>query len=446
MRKRGEHWRPTLGIVLTLLVACWVVTFTAQTPFDDAQGKPPPASAAPALSAIPDPPATMIRPRLVASYGAIVAAALLCVLYVFRGRAFIVYWIVSWILVGGSLFLISRGYDDVRFGGVMLGLSQLLSVWSAGLLLLAARAFPEAPLKWDLPIKLAAATAVWFLAAPLIAPLRTVLVSGPLMSGLLLAGGAYQYANLFKRLRYAGAALVGGGIALLALSNLGTTAFSIDRINDGEMLNRVLAFNVITNVFVALGMHLLVFEDMTAELRRTNRDLAAANEEVRRLAITDSLTGCFNRRFFDQIERREMQRHRRYGSPISVVFVDVNRFKKLNDTMGHEAGDAILKAIGGMLRRLTRESDYVIRWGGDEFLLLLTCTYAQAEQKAAELKAAFLADPETAGVPGGVGLSIGVAEISRDAVNLVDAIRLADERMYQDKSAGRSPALRQLRG
>src|ERR687892_366221 len=129
MRKRGEHWRPTIGIVLTLLVACWVVTFAAQTP--------PPASATPSLSAIPDPPATMIRPRLVASYGAIVAASLLCVLYVFRGRAFIVYWIVSWILVGGSLFLISRGYDDVRFGGVMLGLSQLLSVWSAGLLLLA---------------------------------------------------------------------------------------------------------------------------------------------------------------------------------------------------------------------------------------------------------------------------------------------------------------------
>lgn len=391
-----------------------------------------------ALQGIPQPSTAIIEPRVLASYGALLAAALLCVLYIYRGRAFLVYWILSWILIAGSLVLVSRGYADARVGGVIFGLAQLLAAWSAGLLLLSAQAYPDAPLRWTVPIKVAALGAVWFLAAPLLVPLRLVLVTGPAIAGFILAWSGIRYFQLFKWTRFAGAALIGTGLALLAVSNLGVAMLAIDGGAAGPLLNRILAFNVITNIFVALGMHLLVFEDMTAELRRTNRELASANEEVKRLAITDSLTGCYNRRFFDQIERHEIQRRRRYGSPLSVVFVDVNRFKQLNDTLGHDTGDAVLRAIGAMLRRQIRSSDYVIRWGGDEFMLLLTCNFAQAQQKAAELKTAFHADPETAGLPGGVGLSVGVAEMSLDADTLADVIRLADERMYQDKFANRA--------
>jgi diguanylate cyclase (GGDEF)-like protein len=390
-----------------------------------------------ALQGIPEPAAAVIEPRLLASYGALVAAGLLGVLYVYRGRAFIVYWILSWLLLAFSLFLLSRGYTDARLGGVMLGLAQLVATWSGGLLLLAAQSFPDAPLRWNTPLKVAAVSAVWFLAAPLVLPLRVVLISGPAIAGFALAWSALRYFELFKSSRFAGAALVGAGLLLLAGTNLGTAA-AADGVVAGNLLNRVLAVNVIINIFVALGMHLLVFEDMTTELRRTNRDLATANEEVRRLAITDALTGCYNRRFFDQVERREIQRHRRYGSPLSVVFVDVNRFKQLNDTLGHEAGDAVLRSIARILLRQVRSSDYVIRWGGDEFMMLLTCTYAQAERKCAELKAAFRADPETAGLPGGVGLSTGAAEVSNEAETLAEAIRLADERMYQDKFSNRA--------
>ncbi len=391
-----------------------------------------------ALQAIPEPPAAVIEPRLLASYGALLAAVLLCVLYLYRGRAFIVYWIVGWLLIAGSLVLSSRGYDDARLGGVMLGTSQLFAAWCAGLLWLGAHAFPDAPLRWNLPVRVAAMSAVWFVAAPLVVPLRAILVTGPTITGFILAWSGIQYLRLFNTSRFAGAALIGGSLVLLAAASLFTAGILIETSRAGALLNRVLAFNVVTNIFVALGMHLLVFEDMTAELRRTNRELADANEEVRRLAITDSLTGCYNRRFFEQIERREIQRHQRYESPLTVMFVDVNRFKQLNDTLGHETGDAVLRAIGMMLRRQIRSSDYVIRWGGDEFMLLLTCTFAQAQQKAAELKAAFHADPHTGGLPGGVGLSIGAAEVTDDAVTLGDAIRIADERMYEDKAANRA--------
>ena len=391
-----------------------------------------------ALQGIPPPQSAIVEPRALASYGALVTAGLLCVLYVYRGRAFIVYWIVGWALIGGSLFLESRGYADARVGGVMLGLAQLLAAWSAALLLLGALAFPDAPLRWTAALKVAAISAVWFLASPLVVPLRIVLVTGAVSAAFLLAWSALRYLQLFKRTRYAGGALIGIGVGLLTVSSLTSAVVAVDPSIAGGLPNRLLAFSAVVNIFIALGMHLLVFEDMTAELRRTNRELSAANEEVRRLAITDALTGCYNRRFFDQIERREIQRHRRYGSPLSVMFVDVNRFKHLNDTLGHDMGDAVLRSIGALLRRHVRSSDYVIRWGGDEFMLLMTCTMAQATQKAGELKAAFHAEPETGDLPGGVGLSVGAAQVSIDADTLVDALRIADERMYHDKFTSRS--------
>jgi diguanylate cyclase (GGDEF)-like protein len=205
----------------------------------------------------------------------------------------------------------------------------------------------------------------------------------------------------------------------------------------GAYANALLAFNIVASIFIALGMHLLVFEDITGEIRRTNLALAEANEQVKTLAITDPLTGCHNRRFFDEIERREMQRHRRYGNPLTVVFVDINRFKDLNDRFGHDTGDNVLRTLGALLRRHVRQSDYVIRWGGDEFLLLLTCTVTEAAVKAGELKAAFSVERDAARLPPGTGLSIGVAEVEQSADALASAIRLADTAMYRDKLPGR---------
>jgi diguanylate cyclase (GGDEF)-like protein len=201
--------------------------------------------------------------------------------------------------------------------------------------------------------------------------------------------------------------------------------------------NTLLAVIIVTSIFIALGMHLLVFEDMTDEIRRTNLALAAANEQVKLLAITDPLTGCHNRRFFEEIERREMERHRRYERPLTVVFVDLVRFKHLNDTFGHDAGDLVLRTVGALLRSHVRQSDYVIRWGGDEFVLLLTCPLNEAIARASELKATFAMEREAAGLPPVTGLSIGVAEVALDSESLAGAIRLADSAMYRDKFAER---------
>ena len=80
----------------------------------------------------------------------------------------------------------------------------------------------------------------------------------------------------------------------------------------------------------------------------------------------------------------------------------------------------------------------MIRWGGDEFLLILVCSFSQAHRKAAELKAAFHSEPALADLPGDVGLSVGISSVSHDAAHLEEAIRLSDERMYQDKFGSRA--------
>lgn len=421
------------GAALLIMLAASVTLAAAA-----AQPAPDPSAGLDSLQRIPSPLPMTISPRLFAAYGALIAAATLGILYLYRGRAFVVYWIGSWLLIAGSLMLLSRGYDDVRLGSVMLGLAQLLAVWSAGLTLLAAEAFPDDPLRWNTPIKIAAVTAVWFLAGPFVLPLSAVLSTGPAATAVLFGWAAVRYLRLGRRTRHVGAFVICAGTVLMCATNAAAAGVVFEVEGGAEALNRLLTFDVITSMFVALGMHLLVFEDMTAELRRANRDLAYAHREVKRLAITDPLTGCHNRRFFEEIERREIQRHRRYGAPLSIVFTDVNHFKQINDTLGHLTGDEILKTIGAFLRRHVRESDYVIRWGGDEFLLILTCSFAEAERKAGELKTGFERERAAASLPDDVGLSVGVASASVDAGSLAEAIRLADSRMYRDKMGGRT--------
>jgi diguanylate cyclase (GGDEF)-like protein len=231
-----------------------------------------------------------------------------------------------------------------------------------------------------------------------------------------------------------GAVVVGASFIVLAGSNvwivLQTPVAQTPSAPNGWL-------TLILYLVAALGMQLMTFEDMTWELRRTNRRLETAQGKLRRMVITDALTGCRNRRFFDEIIGREIQRHRRYGIPMSVLFVDIDRFKAINDTLGHDAGDRVLRQVAAFLLHNIREADYVFRWGGDEFLILLSCAEEEAQRRGVALQAAFARSPEAAALPAGVGLSIGTAEIMEEAHDVMSLIRLADERMYENKRAMR---------
>ena len=191
----------------------------------------------------------------------------------------------------------------------------------------------------------------------------------------------------------------------------------------------------LTVVWQILGMlaALALYRDL--ELRRFNRELTRLNSELQQLYRTDRLTGIANRHLLEEQIRHEVDRARRYGQIFSVIMLDIDRFKDINDTRGHAAGDVILKEVGALLAAQTRASDTVGRWGGEEFLLICTASELEgAVQLAESLRMHIRTTLQSNSEP--VTASFGVAQYrpgeSPDAI-----IQRADLAMYAAKSAGR---------
>ncbi|NCC41809.1 MAG: diguanylate cyclase, partial [Gammaproteobacteria bacterium] len=127
---------------------------------------------------------------------------------------------------------------------------------------------------------------------------------------------------------------------------------------------------------------------------QANRALQAANEELQRLAITDTLTGVWNRRHFEQVVAAEIQRAGRYGESLSLLLFDIDHFKAINDNHGHLVGDQVLIGLSQRVRDHLRGVDILARWGGEEFVVLLPhCDGAQARYLAEKLRALIAAEP-----------------------------------------------------
>jgi len=367
-----------------------------------------------------------------ASLTALGLAALLLLLSVYRRRPYILQWAAAWLFLAVTLFLVSREPTSPLVARLLAGVAQFLFVCSSLLFVVSADHFRQRPrlgvryLAWLLPL------AIWFLLAPLALEPWAVLVPGHLIAAAGLAAAGVGFLVIARQTTLLGAALLGATFLLASAANAWVSLVFAGLAAGSPF--PVLAATAVLFLLAAFGMHLLVFEDMTYELRRANRRLEAAQAELRQLVITDALTGCYNRRFFDEVIGREIQRHRRYGIPLSILFVDVDRFKEVNDALGHAAGDRLLQHVAAFLRRHVREADYVFRWGGDEFLLLLTCSEAEAARKGRDLKARFAQSPEVAALPDGVGLSVGCAAVPDDVDDVGRIVRIADERMYRDKA------------
>ena len=159
-------------------------------------------------------------------------------------------------------------------------------------------------------------------------------------------------------------------------------------------------------------------------------------QRTRELSITDELTPLYNARFFHQILDRELRLVDRYRSVLSLIFVDLDRFKPINDKYGHLRGSRVLREVGFLLRAAVRETDYPARYGGDEFVVILPQTDGPAAQALGE-KLRFLIEEHTflqeEGINARLGVSLGIATYPKDAQSKEGLIRLADERMYADK-------------
>lgn len=168
--------------------------------------------------------------------------------------------------------------------------------------------------------------------------------------------------------------------------------------------------------------------------------LAALVEESKRLADTDSLTGLINRRAFLNAMQAEVPRCDRHGYPLSLLMLDVDHFKSINDRYGHGTGDRVLSALGAMLKRAMRVSDIVTRWGGEEFVVALTSTdlaggYLAAERVRGLVEGMEVWTDDRERLP--VTVSVGLA--TRATGEPVDAVvDRADRAMYRAKTAGRN--------
>lgn len=373
-----------------------------------------------------------------AALGTAVVAATLLLLFVYRRRRFILEWSIGWALLAASLLIWVGDSGNRVARQAFEGLAHFLAIGAALLFVAGVDTYRGGAAlgrqHWWLPLSLL----LWFVLAPVGLEVGAVVVPGYLVAGGVLAVASVGYWVTLRRARLLGAGVLGTVLGVLA-GSYALLAARLSRAAGAPIAPpELVTFHALLYLLAAMGMHLFVFEDMTYELRVTNRRLETAQADLRQMVITDPLTGCHNRRFFDEIIRRELQRHRRYETPLTLVFIDVDRFKQVNDAFGHEAGDELLRYVAEFLRRHIREADYLFRWGGDEFLVLISCALPEALNKAGRLKATFRELIGELPLPDGVGLSVGCAEVPYDADDIAPLIREADQRMYEDKAASAS--------
>jgi diguanylate cyclase (GGDEF)-like protein/PAS domain S-box-containing protein len=190
------------------------------------------------------------------------------------------------------------------------------------------------------------------------------------------------------------------------------------------------------------GSALVVVSDVT-KIKQAERALQGMTEQLKLLATTDGLTGLTNRRAFDIALETELARCRRTREPLSLLMVDVDRFKTYNDLYGHQAGDEVLKTVGKCLKEsLRRPGDVAARYGGEEFVTVLPGTDEDGAFFIADAfreKLAALKLPHKGGDKGYLTASVGLATFSeRDVgMNASELVRRADEALYNAKGAGR---------
>jgi diguanylate cyclase (GGDEF)-like protein len=182
-------------------------------------------------------------------------------------------------------------------------------------------------------------------------------------------------------------------------------------------------------------------DEMAETLQRRDLELKKALQELQEQAITDPLTGLHNTRYLRDLLPREMLRAKRKDSPLAAIMIDVDHFRRVNDSLGHQAGDEVLKELGALFKKSIRGgSDIACRYGGEEFAIILAdATSEGARRRAEDIRAAVKRLELRYGSKpvGGLTVSLGVALFPYHADQATTLLRKADEALYQAKSAGR---------
>lgn len=183
----------------------------------------------------------------------------------------------------------------------------------------------------------------------------------------------------------------------------------------------------------------LVIYDVT-DVATNRHQLQAANAQLQQLSSTDRLTGLYNRGHWEESLRAAYARHQRYGNTLSLVMLDIDHFKRVNDTYGHQAGDKVIEQVARLLREHARDSDVVGRYGGEEFGVVLSDTdstgahtFAERMRHSVEALEVVYNDQRIR-----FTISLGVADLSQPSNGHADLIAWADQALYTSKKTGRN--------
>lgn len=183
-----------------------------------------------------------------------------------------------------------------------------------------------------------------------------------------------------------------------------------------------------------------IIKAQNIQLTEMLKDLSDKNAALERLAVTDPLTNLYNRRCLYETLDAEISRIQRYGGNLSILLYDIDHFKQVNDTWGHDAGDAVLQTVAAVTSKFLRSTDFASRYGGEEFVLLLRETDMPEAKKTAERLRQLIAEAVTKLASNTciqVTVSIGVAWFQKDFTKDI-VLKHADEAMYMAKETGRN--------
>jgi diguanylate cyclase (GGDEF)-like protein len=207
----------------------------------------------------------------------------------------------------------------------------------------------------------------------------------------------------------------------------------------------MVVFNDVIGVInVTNKRHGQAFTDEDVEMLKAVADQAAVainKAQLWDMAVTDSLTGLFVRRYFLVKLQEELIRAERYNNILSVVMADLDRFKNINDTYGHDAGDRALKAIGKFLQQNIRDVDVVARYGGEEFVIMIPEAANDAALILAERLRTQMSELKIKDLPP-ITISLGIATFPNDGSDIDDLVKKADAAMYAAKRAGRNRVMK----
>lgn len=215
---------------------------------------------------------------------------------------------------------------------------------------------------------------------------------------------------------------------------IGTDITRFIKQNEAEISKQKVLEGIISERTVAL-------EDTVSKLTIALEESERLKEELKKMAISDPLTGLYNRRYLDDFLNREIRRCSRTKHSLGAIFIDLDHFKKINDTYGHDVGDLVLEEVSKLIKENIRSSDIACRYGGDEFVVLLPETsHASTQQKANKILSALEKTewPRQYNDFGGVSLSVGVATYPDHAKDASELLRNADKALFLAKENGRN--------